>query len=417
MTEILSGGDDNTIGSGAGDGTRTPAMASPPSWPGESGPPVHGPAPEKVARSSRAMTGLAVREPGTLPSPTRRLVLASVAALATPFIRRAHAEERSITFMAYSGIVQTNYQKAVVDPFMKAHPDIKVTYYGLPNSAQMLGTLRAQKAAPQIDVCLFDSTFSKTGTDEEIIAPLGRDSMPVMADLDEHAFREGVGGPAVTYDNLTLIYAPEQVKPAPTSWKVLWDKQYSGKIAIPGMPDLTGAGLVFVANHMAGDDYTKSTKAGFAAVADMAPLVLNWDPKPDPYTFVIDGRAALGVGWNARGQIYTVQNPGRIAATLPSEGSFLIINTINLIKNAPNTDAAKQFIAYALSPEAQTAFADLMYYAPTNTKAKLSPETLAKIPVATPEGKAKMFPLDWMVVAAMRDKLNQDWRRQVLTRG
>ena len=346
---------------------------------------------------------------------TRRAILAS--ALGAPFIRPSRAQERSITFMGYSGIFQASYQKAVLDPFMAAHPGIKVTYYGLPNSAQMLGTLRAQKEAPQVDVALFDSTFSKTGTDEAIIQPLGRDAMPVMADLDAHAFRDGVGGPAVTYDNLTLIYSPDQVKPAPTSWKVLWDKQYSGKIAIPGMPDLTGAGLVFVANHMAGADYAKSTKAGFDAVADMAPLVLNWDPKPDPYTFVIEGRAALGVGWNARGQIYNTQNPARIVATLPDEGSFLIINTINLIKNAPQTDAANQFIAYALSPEAQVAFADLMFYAPTNTKAVLRAETRARIPVATPEGSAKMFPLDWMTVAAMRDKLNQDWRRQVLTRG
>jgi putative spermidine/putrescine transport system substrate-binding protein len=349
------------------------------------------------------------------PSPSRRLVLGG--ALSMPFIRPSWAQQRSLTFMGYSGIFQTSYQKAVLDPFMKAHPDIKVNFYSLPNSAQMLGTLRAQKAAPQIDVCLFDSTFSKTGLDEDIITPLGRDAMPVMADLDEHAFRAGVGGPAVTYDNLTLVYSPPQVQPAPTSWKVLWDKKYDGKIAIPGMPDLTGAGLVFVANHMDGADYTKTIDPGMASVAEMAPLVLNWDPKPDPYTFVIDGRAALGVGWNARGQIYTDQNPGRIAATLPNEGSFLIINTINLIKNAPNTEAAKQFLAYTLSPEAQVAFADLMYYAPTNTKAVLSKETQARIPVATPEGKAKLFPLDWMVVVAIRDKLNQEWRRKVLTRG
>ena len=90
----------------------------------------------------------------------------------------------------------------------------------------------AEKAAPQIDVCLFDSSFSKTGLDEDIFTPLGRDSMPVMADLDDHAFHAGVAGPAVTYDNLTLVYSPVQVKPAPTSWKVLWDKKYDGKIAI-----------------------------------------------------------------------------------------------------------------------------------------------------------------------------------------
>jgi putative spermidine/putrescine transport system substrate-binding protein len=349
-------------------------------------------------------------------NPTRRTLL-TAAAIATPFIRRARADARSITFMGYSGVFQTNYQAAVIDPFMQAHPDIKVTYYGLPNSAQMLGTLRAQAAAPQIDVALFDSTFSKTGTDEGIIDPLPREAMPILAELDSHAFTPGVGGPAVTYDSLTMIYSPVTVKPAPDSWKILWDKAYSGRIAMPGMPDLTGAGLVFVANHMAGADYKTSTQAGFAAVADLAPNVLNWDPKPDTYSFVIDGTADLGVGWNARAQIYSKMNPDRIAALLPKEGTFLIINTINLVKNAPQTDAAKEFITWALSPGPQQAFAERMFYAPTNTKAKLSAEALARIPVATPDGQAKLFPLDWMVVAAMRDKLNQEWRRKVLSRG
>lgn len=347
---------------------------------------------------------------------SRRTLLAAPA-LAAPFIRPGWAQERTVTFMGYSGIFQANYQAAVLDAFMAAHPGIKVTYYGVPNSAQMLGTLRAQAAAPGVDVALFDSTFSKTGTDEGIIQPLGRDAMPVMADLDARAFTPGVGGPAVTYDNLTLIYAPAAVQPAPESWKVLWDKKYAGRIALPGMPDLTGAGLVFVANHMAGADYSTSTQAGLAAVADLAPNVLNWDPKPDTYSFVIDGTTDLGVGWNARAQIYSKQSPGRIAAVLPREGTFLIINTINLIKNAPQTDAAKQFIAYALSPEAQTAFAERMFYAPTNTKATPSAEALSRIPVATPDGQARLFPLDWMVVAAMREKLNQEWRRKVLTRG
>ena len=29
-----------------------------------------------------------------------------------------------------------------------------------------------------------------------------------------------------------LAYNSEKVKPAPTSWKVMWDKQYAGKIAL-----------------------------------------------------------------------------------------------------------------------------------------------------------------------------------------
>ena len=69
----------------------------------------------------------------------------------------------TITLAAYSGIFQDNYQKAVVDPFMKKFPNVKVTYYPFPNSAQMLGALRAQKGSPQIDVAFLDVSIAKIG--------------------------------------------------------------------------------------------------------------------------------------------------------------------------------------------------------------------------------------------------------------
>ena len=78
----------------------------------------------------------------------------------------AIAQQKTVTLMAYSGIFQERYTKAVVEPFMKANPDIKVEFFGMPNSAQMLGTLRAQKAAPQADVVIMDVSVSKAGTDE-----------------------------------------------------------------------------------------------------------------------------------------------------------------------------------------------------------------------------------------------------------
>ena len=61
------------------------------------------------------------------------------------------AAQQTVTLMAYSGLFQDRYTKAVVEPFMKANPGIKVEYFPMPNSAQMLGNLRAQKAAPQAD--------------------------------------------------------------------------------------------------------------------------------------------------------------------------------------------------------------------------------------------------------------------------
>ncbi|WP_426958664.1 extracellular solute-binding protein [Muricoccus radiodurans] len=349
-----------------------------------------------------------------MPISRRQLGLAG-GLLAAPFVRPAIAQDRTFTLAAYSGVFEENYRAAVVEPFLRSHPGIRINYFGMPNSAQMLGTLRAQKAAPQIDAVLFDLTFAKAATDEGLFEPIPRDSMPVLAELDqERAFPAGVPSPAVTFDHLALTFSPERVQPRPDSWRVLWDPRYRGKVAFAGVPDLGGISIVLLANMMEGErDYMRSIDRGIASVAQMAPNVLNFDPKPDSYAFIVNGTSSLGYGWNARAQLYAKANPGQIEGIVPKEGSVAILNTINLVKGAAQSDAAKAFIAYALGAEAQGAFAERMYYGPVNTKVTLSPEAASRI--ASQEQRAAWLPVNWLEVARIRDRINEQWRRRVLT--
>lgn len=347
----------------------------------------------------------------------RRLAqVASTGALSLPFTRPAAAQERTVTLALYSGVFQESYQAAVIDPFMRAHPGIRVTAYSMPSSAQMLGTLRAQKAAPQVDVAMLDVGVARAGTDEGLFVPLTADALPVLKELAERAFTPGVNAVAVTYDSLALLYAPDAVKPMPTSWKVLWEPAYKGKIAMLGSPDLGAIALTLIADRMfGGTDYKVSLEKGIAAISDLAPSVLTWDPRPDPYSFIVGGSAVLGVGWNARGQLYSQQSGGKLAVAQPDEGSVFQINAIAQVKGGPQPDAARMFIAYALGAEAQKAFSEKMFYAPTNPKAQIAPEALART-VASPERMEKMLAVDWLEVAKGRDRLNEQWRRRILTR-
>ncbi|MBN8890227.1 MAG: polyamine ABC transporter substrate-binding protein [Rhodospirillales bacterium 70-18] len=353
-----------------------------------------------------------------LPFVSRRHLLGAGAAtaLAAPFISRARAAEGSVTFAGYSGIFEENYRAAVIEPFMKANPGIKVTYYTMGNSAQTLGNLRAQKAAPQVDVAIMDVSVAKAATDEGLFAPLDKASMPVLGELSPRAFTKGVNGAAVTFDNLVLLYSPQRVTPAPTSWKVMWDKKYKDQIAFAGAPDIVGLGFTLIADKMFGGiDYRKSVEKGIQAVSEMAPNVLSWDPKPDAYTFITNGTTSLGVGWNARGQLYSSQSDGKLAAVLPSEGSVFQINIMGLVQGGKNTAAAMTFMSYALGAEAQAAFTERMFYAPVNTKAKVSAKAMA-LTAASPERQALMLDIDWLEVAKIRNAMNEQWRRRILTR-
>ena len=75
---------------------------------------------------------------------------------------------------------------------------------------------------------------------------------------------------------------------------------------------------------------------------------------------------------------------------------------------------ARAFMAHALSAEAQKAFAERLFYGPTNTTAQISPEALARTAQA-PEFKARVIPLEWAEMQRVRDNWNQRWRREVIT--
>ena len=330
-----------------------------------------------------------------------------IAATALP----AHAQD-TVTFVGYSGPFQERYTKAVIEPFMAAHPDIKVEYFPQTGSAAMLGALRAQKAAPQADVALMDVSVAKTGTDEGLFDKVDESVSKNVADLYPNARFEGVAGVGVTFDNLVLIYNTDAIKTAPDSWNALKDPSLKGKVAMPGAPDIVGIGTTIIFDHMnGGPDFIKNIDAGIKAMEEVAPNVQTWEHKPDVYATVVNGQVALGVGWNARSQVYADGSKGKMKVVLPKEGTILQINTLNLVKGGPSSAAARKFVDYALSPEAQAAFTAAMYYAPTNSKAQVAPDVIDRTVV---QAMDKVIPVDWIGLSKVRDQITQDWRRKVI---
>jgi putative spermidine/putrescine transport system substrate-binding protein len=347
----------------------------------------------------------------------RRNLIGSAAGLAAAslFARVPDGGRRTITLCAFGGVFEEAYRESVVEPFMRAHPDISVRYYGVPHSAQMLGALRAQRSAPQIDVCLIDIQSAGIATDEGLLTPLDVRSVPQIAQLEHRASVPGVAGPAAMFDHLVLLYSPAVFPIPPDSWSVLWDASHAGQIAIQRPPNVVGVAFTLIANFMAGvEDYAGSYERGIASVARMAPNVLNWDPKPDPYSFIVNGSATLGVGWNARAQLYASRSPDRIAVALPREGTVPYMNVITQVRNSPRPVAARRFIEYALGRRAQSAFAERMFYAPAHAAAEVGARAAGRM--ATAEQLAGMLPVDWLKVARIRDPLSREWRRRILLR-
>lgn len=349
---------------------------------------------------------------------TRRQFVAGAAALSASAGAGARVLAQApvsgpLVLMAYAGIFQDLYTKAVIDPFIKANPGVQVQYAPGGTSAAMLGQLRAQKADPQIDVVIQDAGVSFIGNAEGLYMPVTRADAPVIADLNPLAIVQDGFGPAVTFDNLVLVYDTTKVKSQPTSLAELWKPEWKGKIGVGGMPNIQGIALLVMVAKMLGEDHRTSIDKAIAKLGELAPSIQTFDPQPDGYTMVLNDALVWATGWNARAQYYHTQSKGRLAVMLPSEGSVMQINTINLVKGAKNSAAALAFLKYALSAEAQKAFTELMYYAPVNAKAKISGDAMARTATARLD---TMIPVDWSEIAKVRDAWNNRWKREIVSK-
>lgn len=351
------------------------------------------------------------------------LISSSIAVVATASLVACGGDDTSdsssesgsgqVTVLGYTAIFEDNYTAAVISAFEEEHPDVDVTYQAAPNSAEMLATLRSRSGNPSVDVTIMDLSVAAAGNEEGLFAPLDPELVPNLADIDEAGIVEDNYGPAVTFDNLVLMHNTEAVPEAPTSWNALWDPAVAGAVAIDGAPDIQGLALTMIINDMEGADYTETIEPAVARLSELSPAVQTWDPNPDAYTLMLSGTAKMGIGWNARAQTFAQDSDELLGVVLPEEGSVFQINTINLSADSPNAEAAQTFINYALSPEAQAAFTEAMYYAPTNTLTEVSEEALARTAVSEAR-EGQMIDVDWNFVAENRDAWTEIWRREII---
>ena len=328
----------------------------------------------------------------------------------------APVQAAEITIMGYRGAFEQNYVKAVIEPFMKAHPDISVVYAGVQNAAAALGNLRAQRAHRR--------PMPSSSTCRSLRSPAMRGCWPswTLPAFPPMAIWRIWAGPGRRGDSADIRHAdpylrPRRLRRSAHQLERLLGSEAARQVTIPaqGGGDIQAILLTIIANRMAGErDYKKTIQPGVDKLVKLAPAVQTWEPKPDAYTLVANGTSTLSIGYNARSQYYYDQTEGRLRSISPKEGSASQINVIGAIANAAEPAATLAFIQYAISPEAQESFARTMFYAPTNTRAEVDEATRARIPMMDPEQRARLIPVDWMSIGDMRESMLRPWRRQII---
>jgi putative spermidine/putrescine transport system substrate-binding protein len=166
-----------------------------------------------------------------------------------------------------------------------------------------------------------------------------------------------------------LIYNKDKVSPAPTSWSVLYDPKYKGKITVPDNPiQIADPALQFFG---ASDPYAISQDTLNKVVTKLKQqrgLVRKyWVLATDFEQLFKSGDAVIGAGWPL--MTNDLRKAGmNVGEVIPKEGVTGWSDTWMLSNKAKHPVCAYKWMNYATKPSTQKQVVAVTGYSPANTK-------------------------------------------------
>jgi putative spermidine/putrescine transport system substrate-binding protein len=183
----------------------------------------------------------------------------------------------------------------------------------------------------------------------------------------------------------TLLYNTKKVKPAPTSWGVLYSSKYKGKITVPDNPIQIADAALYLSKTKPGlgiKDPYELNSAQFKAAVDLLkkqkPLVKKyWATAGDEIDLFKNGSATVGASWPYQtNTLIAAKAP--VKDLIPREGATGWADTWMISSKAKHPNCAMQWIKWVSTPKVQAQQAIYFGETPANTKACKIMDQLSK---------------------------------------
>jgi putative spermidine/putrescine transport system substrate-binding protein len=230
--------------------------------------------------------------------------------------------------------------------------------------------------------------------------------------------QDSMGSAYVLY-LLGLLYDEEAFKknklPKPASYYDLWNPAYKGKVTIPSSSSTFAYALLFQLNRLEGGDSAKSVDPGFAKLKTLVPNIGIFHGGASTLIPLFSQKQAM-VAWNASFPAQQLAASGvPVGWVAPKEGAMIVAAYTAIAKNAPNMEAARQFVNLVLSPEYQKMQAEIAFGGPVNPNTKLDAQFAKSFPITKDViDKAHLMP--WDIYNAKRLDLNARFQREIETK-
>lgn len=183
-------------------------------------------------------------------------------------------------------------------------------------------------------------------------------------------------GVSLQFGPNVLLYSTKAFAKAPTSWSVLYNKKYKGKITVPNNPIQIADAALYLAKSKPSlgitDPYELNQTQFNAAVnllKAQKPLVAKyWNLASDEINLFQSGTTTLGAAWPY--QTITLKGNGaKVADTIPSEGATGWADSWLLAAKAPHPNCAYKWMQWVSTAQVQAEQAVSFGETPANSQA------------------------------------------------
>lgn len=309
--------------------------------------------------------------------------------------------KKDLKLVLYAGQMEDHVKGAVSE--FEAKTGVKVEWVRM-SSGETLTRIRAEKDNPKASVWYGGPADGYVAAKEEGL--LEKYVSPNAAKIpsqykDPEGYWTGVYVGFLGFGSNTKLLEEQKLQ-APESWEDLLKPEFKGKIALAN-PGSSGTSYTMLATIV----QIMGEAKGLEYMAKLHPQIAQY-PKSGTAPGQMAGRGEVVVGISFAHDIIKYQKEGMpLKVTFPKEGTGYETGGIALIKGGPDQEAAKMFIDWALTKEAQELGQKYgSYQSLTHPDAKNPPEAFSV-------DKVKTIKYDVMWAGKVRTELVEKWSKAV----
>ena len=328
-----------------------------------------------------------------------------IAGLALPALAQDFTG-KTLVVGTWGGDIERLLREHVAKP-LEEKTGAKVEFL-LGGSGDRMSKMYAEQSAPTMDVT-FQNIYEapQALADGLVVAPdaaLVPNAANVWEGMNDGCYAMSLVGLGIAYNKSMFATPPE--------WADLWKPEYKGKMALAPYPSSEGDGILAVAARLAGAD-EHNADAAFGKLAELGAPKLTYTGLDEVFALMDAGEVAAAPMISGYVLAGLKDWPG-IGFSFPTDpGPVLVRDMVCQVANSPNPELAQMFIDLALGIDNQTAYANELYFGPTNSKVELSEQVSADT-IDKPEEVASLLQLDWPYLISQRADWTLRWNKEIL---